>query len=383
MLKRIMVEKKYDWRRINKVLNDGKTKKILPEILDIEGFEEQPFAILGSGGMNERLGNSGNSLFITGPCIISAANIKDVVSAAEARIGNKISNEEYLKILKEILEKQPSLQNIVSAGVAINNGSDSKNDILCIMETYEMALLMANNNPVLFKEHENELLSLSIETARRIEKMIENFRRIKDVKSEIHYFYTHGQKEKRMIDRFLDYLMQSEIRPRKQSYFLPLDWRTTSKARIELTYTKMFMENIITYLKKEYDAIAICENYKHFHQIFDGTFILPLEYFGFENANWIGIIPVPSLQRENETDVSEPVFLGKNMFEKQIKNKSIDRFLLGSYILSLLKSSDLNGNEHIIDSLFRQRLRGDEKEKVISEAKDILIKNLMKIAGVS
>ncbi len=374
---RVQIESNYDWRRINHFFKNNKVRKILPEILNSDGFEEQPYTLFTSRGTNKRLRNAKSRLFLTGPCIISAADVKNVVEVAKRRLDGKISDLEFIEKQEEILSRQPSLQNIVTIGVMVDNTENAKTDILCKMETLETAMLMAGNDKQLFDKHKEKLLEISTTAAKRIEKMIEKLRKIKGVESSIYFFNTHDDNENKLISEILDYLAKNEIKPRDGSYFLPSDWRQTSKTRIEAMYTKMFTERISNYLKKNYDIILISENVKFFRQIFNGTFILPLDYFDVDRASWVGIVPLPSISSETEMDDSEPLFLGNNLFMKQLDNPNIYRFSLGSYLIALATNEELKQMSDILYILFAKK--PDEKENTIKFAKQWLSKRLSEI----
>lgn len=381
MNKRASMEFKYDWRRLNKLVNNNRLKNILPDILDINGFEEQPYTTFTTRGVNTNLENSKNSLFITGPCIVASKDIKNIISVADHKLRNDISDKEYFEKLNEILDRQPSLQSILSIGACVNNFRENNSSILCIMETYEIALMLANNNQKLFEKHKETLLEMAMKTTKRIEKIIENLRRSRKVDSEIVYFYTHKDKEKSLLDDLINFLNRNKIRPREGNYFSPSNWKDTYKIRIELTYTTMFINKLNSFLKSKYDFIGICENYKHFFQIFNGTFILPLKYFGVNDKhNWIGIIPLPSPTNEREMDVTHPLFLGNSIIEDQleISKSKIDRFSFGSYLLSFASSEDLNKREFnsILEDIFKYRLNETQKSRLLDDAKETILEKV-------
>lgn len=382
MLERRQIELEYEWKRLHNLIQT-KVHKIFPEALSSRGMNEQPYALRGTVNINQALNNS-NVLLIIGPCLIAGVDVKKVVDIARNRISNNISQNAYLKQIFLILNRQPSLQNVISIGAYIDNIKGSKRDILCIMETYEVALLLANNDHEFFNENKELLLELSNNVAKRIESMIENVRQRRNIKSKIIYFYTHENRENKLVKELIEFISKDNIKPREKSYFIPKDWQSISKTRVEIFYTKIFIEKVKDFLNSKYDSVILCENYKHFSQINDGSFILPSQMFGnIDNRNWLGLIPLPSLINEGEMDANKPLFLGypsiteiMNQFKKMNANHTI--YNLGSYALSLLPFKEVCRSNFIelLNTVYKAKQKYLLKSKVREDLESLISKEI-------
>ena len=237
------------------------------------------------------------------------------------------------------------------------------------METQQIAHLLANNNEDLFKKYEETLLSIAVKTAERIERFIENYRKMMGVKSRIIYFYSHGEEEKNIIDNIVNSLAKNGTKPRDDAYFHIENWTDTKKVQVEIVYTRLFIDKINEFLHNNYDMIVLCENYKHFYQI-SKSFVLPIEYFA---TDMIGIIPLPSIESEKEMDISKPLYLGK--MNEDILN-SVNRFSLGSYLLSLTSSKDLESLYPLLEKLFKYKLSPDEKILFLEMARSLFLEKI-------
>ncbi len=388
MVSRRTLEVNYDNKgRLKDLIESERIRDIFPEILQCRSLDEQPYALFGTKGVTNVL-DKGNITVITGPCFFATCDIKNLNNLHRMFLNKEISKNKYFKCIKDITERQPSLQNVVTVGGAINHTSEKKNvEIVSIMETYEAALLIANNDFELFNSNKRKFLYLTRKIAKKTKKMIDNFRTSHNIKSDIKYFYTHKNEAVAIYDDIFELIKTQK--PRKGAWMEIDDWRNLSRTRVEIAYTTLFSKKIKNWAGRQNSDVILCENYRHFLQIID-HFNMPLELFGLNNGhNWIGLVPPPSLDNKKEMDMGVPLYLGKLKsfpISNQINliNRSSDIYILGSYLLNLLPCDKLNTKSTIkfMDTIFKSKMKYLNKEKIILEAQTMIENELENTIGM-